>query len=272
MQAGPTNRMKLTPKAPGVTYNGSHNQFVSRNTMRFNPLTKTLVAAAVAGVASVGASTAFAQMAPQTADMTVTGTIVPASCSANFSGGAEVDLGTIRLIDLPDGAYYRIPGEKNIALNVNCNAGKRVIFSVADLQTTSAITTAGMTTALGSAAGTAQVFGFGNATVNGSPVPIGSYAIQMLAPTVDGTARTAIVSTNSGTSWAAAATATTAWLNKALTTTAYSAGTSGTAAVTNGQAFQFPLRIVAGLNMGSALQVSEDTKLNGQAIFAISYQ
>ena len=264
--------MKLTPKAPGVPYNGSHIQFVSRNTMRFNPLSKTLVAAAVAGLASVGASTAFAQMAPQSVDMTVTGTIVPASCSANFTGGGEVDFGTIRLIDLPDSAYYRIPGTKDVTLNVNCNAGKRVMFAVTDAQTANAIADTAMYTALGGITANANyVFGLGTATVGSTPVNLGSYAIQMQAPTatVGGTSavRTAITSTN-GTTWGAAN-----WVSKATTGfPAYSAGTSATAVITTGTVFQFPLRVSAALNYGSRLQVADNTTLNGQAIFAISYQ
>lgn len=241
--------------------------------MRFNPLSKTLVAAAVGGLAALGASTAFAQMAPQTADMTVTGTIVPASCSANFTGGGEVDFGPIRLIDLLDNAYYRIPGTKDVTLNVNCNAGKRVTFAVTDAQTTNAIADAAMYTALGNVtSANTNVYGLGTATVGGTAVNLGSYAIRMLAPTATvagaSAARTAITQASNGGAWAAAT-----WVGKTTTGyPAYSAGTSATAVITTGTIFQFPLQISAALNYGSRLQVADNTKLNGQAIFAISYQ
>lgn len=237
--------------------------------MQFSNLSKTLAAAAVVGLASMGASTAFAQMAPQSVDMTVTGTIVPASCSAAFSDGGEVDFGSIRLIDLPDNAYYRIPGTKDVTLNVTCNAGKRVTFTVADAQTSNAIADPAMYTALGSSAAAGYVYGLGTATVGGSPVNLGSYAIRMQAPTatVSGTsaARAAITSANGGATWGAAG-----WVLKG--TQMYSAGTTTAAVITNGTAFQFPLQISAALNYGSRLQVSDETKLNGQAVFAISYQ
>ena len=39
-----------------------------------------------------------------------------------------------------------------------------------------------------------------------------------------------------------------------------------------GKNFRFPMTITAALNKGSALQVAQDTPLNGQAVFTINYE
>ena len=243
-----------------------------KHTMSIPTISQAVIAIAIATASlfSLSTSAAFAQQAPQTADMTVTGTIVPAACSATFSN-AEVDFGAIRLIDLPDNAYYRIPGTKDVTLNVNCNTGKRVVFAVTDTQATNAIADTAMYTLLGTAAAPAYVYGLGTATVNSSPVNLGSYAIQMLAPTVTiagvSAARAPVYSLNN-TAWYAAN-----WMSKATAGfPTYSAGTTSTSVIPNGTAYQFPLRIAAALNYGSRLQVADNTRLNGQAVFAISYQ
>ncbi len=242
--------------------------------MQLHPAFKPLIAAVVGGWLAMGAVTASAQMTPQTADMSVTGTIVPAACSASFTGNGEVDFSTIKLIDLQDNVFNRLGTTKDVTLNVNCSANKYVTFSVTDLQSTNAIADAAMTTALGSAAGADYVFGLGTATVGGNTVSLGSYAIQLVTITANDAAGTGgtrySVSATGGALWASA---TNAWLSKA-TNVRY-----GVATWSSPYYYSFPLTSVqvgmqvrAALNKGSALQVSDDTKLNGQAVFAISYQ
>ncbi len=227
-----------------------------------------LVAAAIGGLFAGGTSAAFAQMTPQTADMSVTGTIVPAACSAGFTGGGEVDFERIRLIDLPAGNFYSL-GSRDTELRVSCSSAKTVSFTLEDLQPTTKITDAAMSTLLGAPAGAMYLAGLGTGVVDGTSVNLGAYAIAVTpsrAPTVDGTARTAVLRTPGSTgTWSSMTSYRT---DPSMT---FSAGVSGGAA-TSGREFVFPLRITAGLNYGSRLQVAEDTRLNGQTVFAITYQ
>ncbi len=226
---------------------------------------KTLRHALAAAAIMASASTAFAQLTPQTADMTVTGTIVPAACSASFAGNGEVDFGTIRLVDLPDNAYHSL-GDRDIALSVTCSSAKRVTFSIADTQSATAIADAAMYTTLNATTANDPIymFGLGATTVNAVATNLGAYTIQSIGPVVDGTSRARVYSANGGSTWGSYGPflAHNAWI--------YTSG-NGTTPVT-GTAFQFPLRVTAALNYGSRLQVASDTKLNGQAVFSINYQ
>ena len=236
-----------------------------KHTMQIPNMHKAMIATVLCGLFSLGASAAFAQKTSQTADMTVTGTIVPAACSANFEGGSVVDFGTIRLIDLPASAYHPL-GTRSTALSVTCTSNKRVDFSVLDLQSSTVIDDAAMLTLLGGVAAT-HVFGLGAATVSGSAVNLGSYQVVSPNRTVDGVPRNVILSTNDGSTWGAQ--------NPGrlynIASHRYTAGSSvSTPAL--GQQFRFSLDVTAALNHGSRLQVAQDTPLNGQLVFAINYQ
>ena len=237
--------------------------------MQRHRISRLLIATAVGGWIAMSAAAAFAQQTPQTADMSVTGTIVPAACSANFEGGGVVDFGTIRLIDLPANAYYAV-GSRDVALNVNCTANKTVTFTVQDLQIASKIADTAMYAATGTSGRAAPqyVYGLGEASVSGASVKLGSYSIAYRTSpptTVDGISKTVL--TRVGTA---------AWTPLVSHYTSsgeiFSAGTSAAAGATAGRAFYFPMRITAALNYGSRLQVAQDTPFNGQAVFAINYQ
>ena len=224
---------------------------------------KVMIAIVAAGLFSLGASSAFAQRAPQTADMTVTGTIVPAACSATFSNPV-LDFGRIRLIDLPANQYHQL-GSRDTVLTVTCNAVKTVSFSITDAQAATTIADAAMATLVGVPFGDIRyLFGLGAATVNGTSQKLGAYGIghNHVAPTVDTVSRTVIYAPTPGAwgvsyaYWAAGG--------------AFTAGSGATAST--GRTFVFPMRVTAALNYGSHLQVAQDTPLNGQAIFTINYQ
>ena len=228
---------------------------------------KVMIALATAGLFSLGAAAAFAQQTPQTADMAVTGTIVPAACKANFDGGGVVDYGTIKLVDLPANAYQPL-GTKEIALTVNCSAMKTVTFAITDMQSTSKIADTEMYRATGTSARAAPqyVFGLGKAAVGDGEVNVGSYAIAYStspAATIDRTPYNIIVQLGPG-SW------------KLLDSHYVHGGTfavgGAVAGPVRGSIFYIPMRITAALNKGSALQVAQDTPFNGQAVFAINYQ
>ena len=225
-----------------------------------------LIAAAIGSLFAGGVSVAFAQLAPQTADMSVTGTIVPPACSVAFDGGGEVNFGTIRLIDLPPNAYHSL-GSQNTALRVSCTTNKQVNFQVRDLQSSSRISDAQMYALLntGEATNDAHMFGLGTATVGSSTVNLGSYAIRSANRSVGGTVVGDIYSDNAGASWAGVT-----MISAVSTNRLNSAGNGNRPAA--GREFIFPLQITAALNYGSRLQVADDTRLNGQVQFSINYQ
>ncbi len=239
--------------------------------MQLHPAFKPLVAAVVGGWLAMGAVTASAQMIPQTADMSVTGTIVPAACSASFESGGVVDFGTVKVVDLPANGYYRL-GERNTAFTVTCASDKRVMFSLVDLQSASRVTDTGLIQALGGAGAPTIPFlhGFGTGNANGTTTNLGGYVMATNRGTVDGVDRRIIYSSDGGGEWGAGGGGQEALLpnGKAL----YSMGVDLNATFARGKVFRFPLRVVAALNLDSRLQVVEDTPLNGQAVFSISYQ
>ena len=230
--------------------------------MQQHSVSKLLIATAVGGWVAMSAATAFAQQTPQTANMSVTGTIVPAACSANFTGNGVVDYGTIRVIDLPVNAYYFL-GVKDTELDVTCNATKRVTFTIDDLQSANAIRDAAMMTAVGfSGVNAAYLYGLGTAVAGGNSVNLGGYLIEVGAATIDGMSRAYMYSNNNGANWGSPP--------RLVAKEMISAGSGATP--TTGTRFNFGLKIRAALNTGMALQVAQDTPLNGQAVFSINYQ
>ena len=230
---------------------------IQTSTMR-----EAMIAVVVAGLFSLGASAALAQQTPQTADMTVTGTIVPAACSVNFEGGGVIDFGRIRLIDLPDRAFYQV-GSKTISLGVTCSSKKSVMVRVLDDQQTSRIVGSEIRAAIGAAVD-GQIFGLGQAMVGTTPTNMGGYSLTVSAPTIDG-ASSALVYTFDGATWRAS-TGLMSYNDGAFVT-----GATGLTPI-KGTNFVFPITVKAALTYGSLLQVAQDTPFNGQATLAIKYE
>ena len=223
---------------------------------------KRLIAAVVGGWFALSAATAFAQQTPQTADMTVTGTIVPAACSARFDGGGVVDFGTIRLIDLQDNAYTRI-GAKDTALLVTCSSNLFVYFNLVDLQASTLVSNAEIAQQAGAPGNNpGYLFGLGTAAVGGTAQKLGAYSIGFVPgkyATVDGSNRNVMLGKPGGWQVAAAYYPAPSDLDFAAD--------SGI-----GRSLIFPMRITAAFNKGSVLQVAQDSPLNGQAVFTIKYR
>ncbi|WP_296224484.1 DUF1120 domain-containing protein [Ralstonia sp. UBA689] len=228
--------------------------------MQIQTLPKAWMVAAFGSLFAVSALSAFAQ---DTADLAVKGTIVPAACSASFTGGDTVDFGTIKVIDLPADDYHFL-GEKTTALNVDCAAKKQVTFSITDSQAGTEITNAKMYTALGNATLSARhILGLGTVSVDSKAVNLGSYSISSSSREVDGQVGTNMHSSDEGLTWGSGTT----FLTKDRV---FSVGDGKVLAT--GKSFKFPLKINAALNLGSELQVAQDTRINGEAVFSIKYE
>ena len=234
-----------------------------KHTMQTPTMHKAMIAVAAAGLFSLGTSAAFAQQAPQSADMTVTGTIVPAACSVDFEGGGVFDFGRARLIDLPANAHYRM-GTKTMSLNVTCASKKRVMVRVLDMQPDSRIVGAEMRTATGASVD-GQIFGLGMATVGSGSTSLGSYSLTVSAPKIDGASSALVYTIDNGASWRASLGL------MSYNDGAFVTGATGTTPIT-GTRFVFPVTVQVALNYGSRLQVAQDTPFNGQTTIAINYQ
>ena len=238
--------------------------------MQRQTISKALLATVAGSLFALGASPAFAQ---DTADLTVKGSIVPAACSANFTGGDTVDFGTIKVVDLLPNSYNPL-GTKTTALNVTCSSNKQVHIAVNDAQHGSAILDTTMQQLLGRAYLATSGFGLGKAAVGGNPnsVELGTFVIKAPAPTVDGAVQGLLYSPPGSTAYLGGG------ANRDLEPANlgggrwYSAGRDNGAVVATGMNFIYPLEITAALNKGSALQVAQDTPLNGQAVFTIRYE
>ncbi|WP_296224485.1 DUF1120 domain-containing protein [Ralstonia sp. UBA689] len=235
--------------------------------MQIQTLPKALMVAAFGSLFAVGALSAFAQ---DTADLAVKGTIVPTACSASFSGGDTVDFGTIKVADLLDSSYHSL-GLKITNLHVQCSSDKAVHIQVSDVQSGTAITDKDMVALfqMDPQIGEVNMFGLGSTTVDGKSIHLGSYTIRSMNRSVDGLTLNPIYSDDDGVTWVGD----NAHMLAAKPSRLNSLGRAqDTLTPVAGKEFIFPLQINAALNHGARLQVAQDVKLNGQAVFTINYE
>ncbi|KHK53545.1 hypothetical protein PI87_17020 [Ralstonia sp. A12] len=234
-----------------------------------NLLKASALATALSGL--LVTTSAFAQQTPQTADLSITGTITPAPCTASFANNGEIGFGTIdhaNFLALPNQYYYM--GEKNISLSVACPASRTVQFSVQDLQSASSLgKAAGFEAGLGDGAADEEYYGLGTARVDGKDVKLGAYTINYSVPRVDGAPRNMIISAD-GQNWSRDASG---LVMNNLLTYAVAADDTGAAVPMSGKNFNFDLLVYGMLNKATELHsVADDIALNGQAVFSIQYQ
>ncbi|MDI9803156.1 DUF1120 domain-containing protein [Citrobacter koseri] len=93
-------------------------------------------------LASLLALTASSVMAAQSVDITVTGKIVPSSCTPSFpSGGGIADFGTIKVASLNSTSATALPDIKTVPVTITCEEDTRVGISFTDVHSASAPTT-----------------------------------------------------------------------------------------------------------------------------------
>ncbi|KHK53547.1 hypothetical protein PI87_17030 [Ralstonia sp. A12] len=241
--------------------------------MSIQHLPKVLATAAMGGLLAVAASSAFAQ---QTADLSITGTIIPTPCTVNVDGNSAANFGAIQPASSQAGDDYRVVGDTGSAMSmvVQCPANRKVSFTVLDGLAGSAVTDAGLRDLLKTISPTApdanQVFGLGTVTVNGKTINLGAYSLETLAAgsAQIGTATSAAIRSQDGTS---------GWER----TNFY--GADGATYATNrapdmangpvaAQTVRFPMRLRAAVNKPSELQQADEIKLQGEAVFTVKYE
>ncbi|WP_390344025.1 DUF1120 domain-containing protein [Variovorax boronicumulans] len=147
--------------------------------------------AAIAGAAAVVIAPVPASA--ESAELRITGTIVPAACTPAFAGGGVVDYGTIPASSLNPTAQTTL-AEKSIQLTMTCDAPVRFGFKVIDERAASAVTS------LETIQGATPNMKFGLGTSDGKN--IGAYSLQVVRETVNGGGFSiALESGDGGISW-----------------------------------------------------------------------
>ncbi|WP_062472861.1 DUF1120 domain-containing protein [Variovorax boronicumulans] len=147
--------------------------------------------AAIAGAAAVAIAPVPASA--ESAELRITGTIVPAACTPAFAGGGVVDYGTIPASSLNPTAQTTL-AQKSIQLTMTCDAPVRFGFKVIDERAASAVTS------LETIQGATPNMKFGLGTSDGKN--IGAYSLQVVRETVNGGGFSiALESGDGGISW-----------------------------------------------------------------------
>jgi len=119
-----------------------------------------------------------------TATLQVKGTITPAACTPTLANGGIVDFGATSSSEITSGANFPL-GSKDIGLNITCTGATKMMFSVTDNRSDSAVAVTQYPAN--------YTLGLGKTTDDKS---IGGYAITYNTLMVDGEAGTVIISTD----------------------------------------------------------------------------
>lgn len=195
--------------------------------------------------------------AATTADLKLIGTITPAACVPNFTGGATIDYGNIPASTLNATAQTLLP-EKTTKLSVDCNAPVKFAFGLVDDRNATALTTLDTITGYPATA----KFGLGAAD-NGAK--IGAYSLQISNETADTGATRRLASADSGSTWAP--------FGGGLTTTSIVGfGNSATATVPSAhKSITVDLRVVAAVDKTANLPITNEIKIDGLSTFEVKY-
>lgn len=195
--------------------------------------------------------------AATTADLKLIGTITPAACTPNFTGGTTIDYGNVPASTLSATAQTMLP-EKTTKLSVTCTAPVKFALGLTDERSASAITTLNTI-----ATYTADMkFGLGTAS-NGAK--LGAYSLQISNEVPDSGATQRIYSTDGGSTWATflggLSTARLIGFSNSTTSTAPSAHTS----------MAMDVRVVAAIDKTSNLPITNEITIDGLSTIEVKY-
>ncbi|WP_157644722.1 DUF1120 domain-containing protein [Burkholderia ubonensis] len=212
----------------------------------------------VLGLLAVASTTAFAVAAP-TAELKVTGQIVPGACKINVPHGA--DYGNVLVAKLATDKTTPL-SEQDVPFTIACDADAKLALSVVDNKTGTAPAGLGAgNTILGvSAPPDANFFGLGTSNSKN----IGGYAVQLKNVTVD-SAATDVLDSKDRTTWTKSANA---LLDPAKSVSWATAGTTNPLA---GKAIAGTLAVQAVIDKGSDLDLTNQIMLDGSATLTVDY-
>jgi hypothetical protein len=186
----------------------------------------------------------------QTTPFTVTGTIVPASCTINLTNNGAVNLGQVDVAILNQAAPTDL-AVQNVTVSIACAAAARVATSVTEDRP-------GTSYSSGDA-----FFGLGMTSGNN---PIGYYQVAATNGLANGVGANVIASTN-GTTWTTAATVP---VEHGAGRRYTAVGTTGGGPATTTTA-EFTLAITPTIAPASSLALTGTENINGQMTLTIVY-
>lgn len=195
--------------------------------------------------------------AATTADLKLIGTIVPAACAPNFTGGSTIDYGNIPAGTLNATAQTMLP-EKTTKLTVTCDAPVKFAFSFIDDRSATVVTSL---TTISGAVNEAKM-GLGAAD-NGAK--IGAYSLEISNEVADTGTTRRLRSSDAGTTWAA-------FGGVMVPTYLYGFGDSATAAAPSAhKSVSVDVRVVAAVDKASNLPITNQIKIDGLSTFEVKY-
>lgn len=213
----------------------------------------------VLGLLTVASSAAFAAAAP-TAELKVTGQIVPAACTIKLGGSADYG----NLIAAGIKADKTTPlDEKDVSLAINCDAQAKLALSVADNRTGTAPAGLGTGNTILGVSAPADTNFFGLGTSGGKSV--GGYAVQLKITSVDTTTATDVLDSADQRTWAKS---TNSLLDPAKTV---SWAKTGTTDPLIGKDIAGTLAVQAVIDKSSNLNLKNPIKLDGSATLTVDY-
>lgn len=215
-------------------------------------------------------SASFAGYAAESASLSVTGTITPATCDVTLSA-ASIDLGNIAASTLTQQANTKAGSD--ITVNIACDAPAAVAVQTTDNRASSAITIAEALENLGLSMQNmtdANIFGLGTDSANNN---VGILILGITGATVDGSANPNLLSSLDKASWTATRVSTSRGLS--LTKDGYFASASASAAdATSPVAFTNATYTISSgvvLKKGDQYPSGESVSLDGNVTFSVVY-
>ncbi|MBC3777542.1 DUF1120 domain-containing protein [Pseudomonas sp. SWRI99] len=196
------------------------------------------------------------------ADLSITGTIIPTSCIPGFSGGNTVELGNIPASSLNRDRQTELQNH-NITLSVNCSANAPMAIKVHDNQASTqlpGIVVDGTDWAM-------YIYGIGEV----AGAKIGGYGLRFGTPTVDGQPSMVMYKQGGMDNWTSPETAKLVGKNAEGGNLRYSWGASLAAGPTPGVVHIFPMTLVPVIGPAQDLPITSEIALNGSATFELLY-
>lgn len=199
----------------------------------------------------------------QSVDMTITGAIVPTTCTPSFSGGGTVDLGRYSAVVLNGAAQTILPDSNEVTLTINCG-GTSAPVAVQVIDNSAATVHPGLNLP-GAVAGASVQFGLG--AVGG--INIGAYAIVIGTAQSDGVAASMLFKQfASDANWLAE----TSPFLRAFSSAAggYASWGTGTTPV-SADVHTLSMRVRPVIRNGGDLPLTAEVPLTGSATFQVTY-
>ncbi|PLC03930.1 hypothetical protein CY658_17970 [Variovorax sp. RO1] len=217
---------------------------------------KIAALAAVAGVVAV--MFAPVQASAESAELRITGTIVPSACKPAFAGGGVVDYGVMSAGSLNQLAQTTL-ADKSIQLTLTCEASALFAFKVIDERAGTAVASLETIPTYGAD----SKFGLG--AVDGKN--IGAYSLQITKETADNGPTQHIHSADGGASWSSFAGGLTVDGSKIV-----AFADTGTGIVPGAHSsVTADIRVVTAIDRGSNLPLTQRIALDGLSTFEVVY-